>query len=262
MQCIAFCAFDVAAVRSVIRFEVPNDRLECLPSFEQPAFFIGQPLVLAPAFDLNVRVVLVHTPVTQVCVHHLGFHARALHHDGALLDLLVHGVPVIRVSGKGAGTHDQISLERHGQTEFNAKLVRVAALTPADTLRLWRVQALKLGAVVHRFAAAGLRDQPFGLVQRVSQRLMHGSAERGHLASNPALQPSNHGALAFDDFAHAPELAVMRIKSSLFAQQLAFFGVGLFELDAMGFDSLDHFRAGRFQQFAVGGAGYGLHLHR
>ena len=50
---------------------VPNDRLDGLPSFEQSAFFIGQPLVFAPVFDLNVRVVFVHTLVAQVGIHHL-----------------------------------------------------------------------------------------------------------------------------------------------------------------------------------------------
>ncbi len=62
---------------------------------------------------------------------------------------------------------------------------------------------------------------------------LHGLAEGAHLASHLALQASNDGALAFDDFAHAFELAGMGVTSSLVAQQLAFFGVGLLELDAL-----------------------------
>ena len=164
MQCIAFSAFEVAAVHSVICFEVPDDRLDRLPPFEQPAFFIGQPLVFAPVFDLNGWVVFVHSPVAQVCVHHLGLDAQALHQDGALLDLLVHRVPVIRVTGKAPGSYDQVALERHGQADLYPKLVRVAAFALADALDFWRVPAVELGAVVHRFAADRLRDQTFGFV--------------------------------------------------------------------------------------------------
>lgn len=252
----------MAAVHPVVRLQVPDDRLDGLTSFEQPAFFIGQPLVFAPVFDLNGWVVFVHTPVAQVGVYHLGLDAHALHQDGALLDLFVHRVPVIWVTGKAPGTHDQIALERHGQTDLYPKLERVAALTLADAIHLWRVPAVELGAVTHRFAAGRLRDQAFGFVQGLAQGFLHGLAEGGHLASHLALQASNDGPLAFDDFAHALELASMGVTPSLVAQQVAFFGVGLFELDAMGFGLLNHFGAGRFQQLAVGGVGYGLLLHR
>ncbi len=54
----------------------------------------------------------------------------------------------IRVTGKAPGTHDQIALERHGQTDLHAKLVRVAALALADAFHLWRVPAVELGAVM------------------------------------------------------------------------------------------------------------------
>lgn len=63
----------------MIRFEVPNDRLYRLAAFKQSALFIRQPLVLALVFDLDVRVVLVHALVAQVCVHHLWLDAHALH---------------------------------------------------------------------------------------------------------------------------------------------------------------------------------------
>jgi hypothetical protein len=49
----------VAAVHPVIGFEAPDDRLDRLPYFEQSAFFIGQQLVFAPVFDLDVRGILV-----------------------------------------------------------------------------------------------------------------------------------------------------------------------------------------------------------
>ncbi len=118
----------MGAVHTVISFGVPDDRLDRLASFEQSAFFIGEPLVLAPVFDLDVRVVLVHTPLAQVGIHHLGLNAQALHQDGALLNLFMHGVSVIRVGREAPRSHDQIALERHGQTHLHTKLIRVAAL--------------------------------------------------------------------------------------------------------------------------------------
>jgi hypothetical protein len=153
----------IKQLEGALGLEVPDDRLDRLASFEQPAFFIGQPLVLAPVFDLNARVLLVHAPVAQVGIHHLGLDAQALHQDGALLNLLVHRVTVIWVTGKAPCTHDQIALERHGQTDLDTKLVRVAAFALADALYLWRVPVLELGAIVRRFAATGLSDQAFAL---------------------------------------------------------------------------------------------------
>jgi hypothetical protein len=85
-----------------------------------------------------------------------------------------------------------------------------------------------------------------------------GLAERGHLASHLALQPSDVGALAFDDFAHALELAGMGVAPSLLSQQLAFFGVSLLELDAIGFGRVHHLGPGRRQQLAVGGVRHGF----
>ena len=43
----------------MVGFQVSDDRLNRLASFEQPALFIGQPLVLATVFDLDVWVVIV-----------------------------------------------------------------------------------------------------------------------------------------------------------------------------------------------------------
>jgi hypothetical protein len=91
---------------------------------------------------------------------------------------------------------------------------------------------------------------------------LHGFAERGHLASHLKLLPSNDGVLPFDDFAHALELASLGVTSSLVAKQFDFLGVGLFELNALGFCLLNHFGTGRFQQLAVGGLFNGFFLHR
>lgn len=50
----------MAAVNPVDGLELPDDRLDRLATFEQLALFIGQPLVLAPVFDLNIWIVFSH----------------------------------------------------------------------------------------------------------------------------------------------------------------------------------------------------------
>jgi hypothetical protein len=231
----------VTAVHSVISLAVPDDRLDGLPSFEQSAFIIGQPLIFAPVFDLNSRVVIIHILVAQVGTHHLWLDAQSLHRDGALLDLLMQLVPVIRVALKAPCIHDQIALERHSQTDLHTKFVGVTALSFGDALYLGLMPVAELCAVIHRFAVCRLRDQAFGLVQDMTQDFLHRLAQNVHLATYLALQPPDVGALAFDDFSHAFELAGMGLATSLVAQQLAYFGVGLLEFDAIGLGGFNHF---------------------
>ena len=121
--------------------------------------------------------------------------------------------------------------------------------------------AVELGAVDHCLATGRLRDQAFSFAQGLAQGFLHCFAERGHLASHLALQPANDGALAFDDFADALELAGMGVAPSLVVQQLAFFGVSLLELDAIGFGRLHHLGPGYLQQLAVGGVCHGFLFH-
>ena len=75
------------------------------------------------------------------------------------------------------------------------------------------------------------------------------------------MQSAYDGALAFDGFAHAFELAGMGVAPGLVDQQLAFFGVGLLELYAFGLGHFDQFDASGLQQLAVGGVGDGFFLH-
>lgn len=53
------------------------------------------------------------------------------------------------------------------------------------------------------------------------------------LRVSSSLQHSSDGALAFDNFVHAFELAGTSITPCLVAPQLAFFGVGLLEFDGL-----------------------------
>jgi len=245
----------------VIGLEVPDDRLDCLAAFEQSALFVGQSLVFAPVFDLDVRVVLIHTPVAQVGIDHLRPDAQALHQDRALFDLLVHGMPVIRIAGKASGAHDQVALERHGQAHLHAKLVGVATLALGDALDLRGMPAVELGPVAHRLAATSLCHQPFGLVQGMTQHLLHGQAEHAHLAVHFPLQPTDDGALAFDDFAHPSKLTGMGIATRLETKLTSFLGIGLLELNAMGLGRIDHLGSGCLQKLAVGGMRHGLFLN-
>jgi hypothetical protein len=113
------------------------------------------------------------------------------------------------------------------------KLLGVAAIALADAFDFWRVPAVELGTVAHRFAAGRLWKQAFGIVQRVAKCFLNGLDECGHLATHLTLQPSNEGALTFDGFAHAFELAGMAVTPRFVAQQLALLGVRLFELDSL-----------------------------
>lgn len=92
-------------------------------------------------------------------------------------------------------------------------------------LHLERVADIEPGAVVHRLAAADLRDQTLRLVQGVIQGYKHRLAQNVHLAGDFAPQPYDDGGLAVDDFVHALELAGMGVRSSLVALQLVFIGV-------------------------------------
>jgi hypothetical protein len=74
------------------------------------------------------------------------------------------------------------------------------------------------------------------------------------------VQSTHDSALAFDGLALAFELAGMGVAPSLVAQQLAFFGVSLFELDAFCLGSFDQFDASGLEQLAVGGVGDGFFL--
>jgi hypothetical protein len=145
VQLIAFFAFEAAAVHAVISLEVPDDPLDGLASFEQPAFFIGVTLVIAPVFDLDARVVLVHTPKAHLGVHKLWLGHQTLHQDDALLDLLVYVVPVIVVTLEALGSHDRISLQRHIKACLHSKFVGIRlfhlemhATSGKCQLKVWR----------------------------------------------------------------------------------------------------------------------------
>ena len=58
----------------------------------------------------------------------------------ALADLRGQGVPVIRIANEAFGTHYQSLLMRHGETDFNPKLVTDSRLAFADTFHFGRVQ--------------------------------------------------------------------------------------------------------------------------
>ncbi len=93
-----------------------------------------------------------------------------------------------------------------------------------------------------------------------AQGLLNGLAQSRHLACDLGVQSPHDGALALDHLAHAFELAGMGVAPGLVAQRLALFGVGLFELDALGLSRFNQFDASGLEQFAVGGVGDGFLL--
>ncbi|MBK7719517.1 MAG: hypothetical protein IPJ36_12080 [Simplicispira sp.] len=70
------------------------------------------------------------------------------------------------------------------------------------------------------------------LVQRAAQSFARECLQRTGLAFNLSHQTPHHRALAFDHAAHALELFGVRVASRFETKQSAFFGEGLFELNA------------------------------
>jgi hypothetical protein len=102
VQTVAVCALEVAAIHPVVCFQVADDRLNGLPTFEHLPFLIGLRFELAPVFDVDARISLFYAPVAQVDIDGFRFHAGRLHQDAGLLEMLVQCVAVIRVAGKAA----------------------------------------------------------------------------------------------------------------------------------------------------------------
>ena len=120
--------------------------------------------------------------------------------------------------------------------------------------------AVELALLAGVLLAGRLQDQALGLAQRVAQGFLHGQAQGAHLAAHFTLQAAHDGALALDHFAHALVLTGVGVAARFVAQQLALFGVGLLELNALGLGRLDQFGACRAEQLAVGGVGNGFLL--
>ena len=81
VQTVTERCLEVAAVHAVIGFEVADDGLDGLSAFEVFLLLLRQALELAPVLDADARVVLLHTPVAQVCVDRLRLNAQVLHQD-------------------------------------------------------------------------------------------------------------------------------------------------------------------------------------
>lgn len=172
--------------------------------------------------------------MAQVDVGRFRSHAVGLHQDGGLLHLFIQRVAVIRIARKGSGAQDQGPFERCGNAHLHVEFVGVAALTLGYALDFWGVPAVKLGLIVFGLVVARLRDQPLVFVDALAKDFLHNLAQSTHLARDLTVQSAHDGGLAFDHFAYAPEPANMGGGPCLVNQQLALFGAGLLELDALG----------------------------
>lgn len=117
----------------MIGLEVADDGLDRLASLEQCLILLAQCLGFAPVLDVQAGVVFVHPTIAQVYKGRLRLDAGGLHQDGGLLDLFVEGVAVIRVTGEGPGTDDQVALEGAGQAHLDAEFEGVAVLVPMQS---------------------------------------------------------------------------------------------------------------------------------
>ena len=88
----------------------------------------------------NTRIVGTHAAVAQIHEGLFDFTANRLDQVIALADLRGRCVSVIRIANEAFGTHYQSLLMRHGETDFNPKLVTDSRLAFADTFHFGRVQ--------------------------------------------------------------------------------------------------------------------------
>ena len=108
MDPIADLALQMTAIQTVIGFQVSDDWLNRLASFEQFHADLAELLLLSPMPDIDLGVIVIDAAIAQVGVDGSGGDAGVLHQDCCLLELLGQCVAIERVARKGARAHDQI----------------------------------------------------------------------------------------------------------------------------------------------------------
>ena len=128
MQPVPALTLEVAAVHAVIGLEVADDRLNGLTPPEQLSLLLADPFGLAPVHDVHIRVVCIHTPITQIHERCRWLRPAVLHQDRGLFQLLIERVPVVRVAVEGFGPHDQVTPQCAGNAQLHAELVGCSGL--------------------------------------------------------------------------------------------------------------------------------------
>ena len=111
-----------------------------------------------------------------------------------------------------------------------------------------RVQLVLVVALLRADALSTLKPH-----RQIAQRLglSRYKVQRAQFALDLAHDDAQNCALAFDHFAHAPELLGMGVATGAPTQRFAFFGERLFEANACALSHADHLLTGDLQQAAV-----------
>src|SRR5512133_246001 len=259
MQCIAYLALEPAAIHPVIRLQMANGRLHSLPTLEPPTLLRSQRLVLAAMDDLHIGIVAIYAAIAQIHYHLFGDAAYIFEQDAGLLQLCRENVAIVRVARKGPRSHHQAALVRHGDTGFDAELVRLSGFAFTDTLDFRGMQGIKLVLVFPLLGA-----DTFSPIEQRVQAAERGDAQTGcygQLAPDFAQDNAKDGALPCDRTAQELELFGMGIAASFAAQRLAFLAKGLLQGDTGTPGCLHDLGAGNVKQAAVHRVGNGFLLH-
>ena len=103
-----------------------------LSSPEGEPLALRQGVALAAMDDLHSRVVPVYPAIPEINVGGLGWRSDAFEQNGGLFQLLVEGVAIVGIPGKGAGPDDEAVFMGNGQTRLDSKLIGSAGLALAD----------------------------------------------------------------------------------------------------------------------------------
>jgi hypothetical protein len=96
MQPVTNLALQMAAIHSVIGFQVTNDGFDGISALDEFALRTAQALGLTAMNDGQARVVSIHTAVAKIDDRRAWFLARILHENGGLLDLFMQRMPIKR----------------------------------------------------------------------------------------------------------------------------------------------------------------------
>lgn len=145
VQRIAQRALERIAAQPPVHLHVPDGRLDGAAPLDQGFQRSGDAAPLpraqdAHAFDLHAAIALVHD----------GRGGRLVRagEDAHLLQRLGQRVAIVRVARHGAHAHDQAFLQRGGDADLHAELVRRPGFSLADALHLGRVQGVQLVLVL------------------------------------------------------------------------------------------------------------------
>lgn len=170
-----------------------------------------------------------------------------------MLQCLGQGVAVVGVARHGPHAHHQAFLQRGGDADLHAKLVRCSGLAFADAFHLTRVQGIQLVLVL-----GSLSQDATGALQQILDLGLGRFGQFMQLSSDFTMDPADPGAQLAQGFAHAFELLGVRVAPDLRGQPRSDAVVVLAQSQPVVFGRFDQVLAALVQQPAVAGVGNGL----